>query len=303
MRDDHRLRDEYWMPSPILAVRVEKQSLQPCPHPFWWGIKPDIKKWARECLQCQTSKITRHTETGIGEFHTTQQQLAHIQLTSWDPSPTEGDGYLFTITDRNVRQPEVIQVRQQTAESCVKALIGWVSRHGVPQYITSNRRANFTSTLWSSLAASLGTILIHTTETTGMVQRLHCSIKSVLTARCQGGSWRKELLWVWLGLRTAPHAAFNALPAKALYGEALVIPAYVFQNPTEPTTLPDIHRLMENIMPVKTTYDIARKEYVPEDLKRAKYMFIRIDAYKPHSLQPTRDHHTTYRNGERKCIS
>lgn len=41
-------------------------------------------------------------------------------------------------------------------------------------------------------------------------------------------------------------------------------------------------------MLVKTTCDIARKEYVPEDLKTAKYAFIRIDTFKrpPPKLSP-----------------
>ncbi|XP_066953257.1 uncharacterized protein [Macrobrachium rosenbergii] len=122
------------------------------------------QKVDKRMLPCQTSKIVRHTETGIGEFQTTQQQLAHIHIDIVGPMPpSEGFGYIFTIIDRNTRWPEAIPVRQQTAESCAETLKDWVSRLRVPQYITSDREANFMSTLWSSLAASLGTKLIHTT--------------------------------------------------------------------------------------------------------------------------------------------
>ncbi|XP_066987484.1 uncharacterized protein [Macrobrachium rosenbergii] len=117
-----------------------------------------------------------------------------------------------------------------------------------------------------------------------MVERLHRSLKSALIARCQGGRRRKELPWVLLGLRAAPHTAFNTSPAEELYSQALTILADVFQDTTEPTTLPDVHRTLENIMPAKTTYDVARKKYVPEDLKAAKYAFIRTDAYEPPPL-------------------
>ncbi|XP_066985890.1 uncharacterized protein [Macrobrachium rosenbergii] len=154
-----------------------------------------------------------------------------------------GYSHSFMIIDRNTRWPEATPGRQQTAESCMKALIDWVSRHGVPQYI-SDRWANFTPTLWSSPTASLGTKLIHTTAynpaANSMVERLHLSLKSALASRLQGDSWRKELPQVLLGLRSTPYAAFNASAAKALHSQALTIPSDIFQDTKKPTTLPDI---------------------------------------------------------------
>ncbi|XP_066947067.1 uncharacterized protein [Macrobrachium rosenbergii] len=204
---------------------------------------------------------------------------------------------------KNTRWPEVIPVRQQTAESCVKTLIDWVSRHEALQYITSDRGANFTSTLWSSLAASLWTKCIHTTaynpEANSMVEQLHHFLKSALTAICQGGSWREELPWVFLGLRTA--RSIQHITGRSTLLPSINNTSILFQNTTEPTTLPDVRRALENIMLAKTTYNVARNEYIPEDLKRAKYALIRIDAYKPPSLQPTQDH-PAYYNAGKKCI-
>ncbi|XP_066946147.1 uncharacterized protein [Macrobrachium rosenbergii] len=120
-------------------------------------MKADIKKWMRECLPCQMSKIMWDVESIIGEFHTMHCCLAHIHLDIVDPLPnSEGYRCLFTINDRNTRWPEAILIWQQIAESCVKALIGWVSIHEVQQIITSHRGANFTSSLWNSLADSWG---------------------------------------------------------------------------------------------------------------------------------------------------
>ncbi|XP_066958075.1 uncharacterized protein [Macrobrachium rosenbergii] len=104
----------------------------------------------------------------------------------------QGYRYLFTIIDRNARWPEAIPIWQQTAESCAKALIGCVSRHGVPQIITSHRGGNFTSAFWNALADGLGTRIIHTMaynpEVNSIIERLHQSLKASLTTRCQGGS-------------------------------------------------------------------------------------------------------------------
>ncbi|XP_066950705.1 uncharacterized protein [Macrobrachium rosenbergii] len=100
--------------------------------------------------------------------------------------------------------------------------------------------ANFTSTLWNALADSLGTKVIHTVayspEANGVIERLQRSLKASLTSRCQGRSWRKELPWVLLGLRTSPLEAFNTSPVGALYGQSLTLPVDVFQHPTRPTS-------------------------------------------------------------------
>lgn len=158
-------------------------------------------------------------------------------------TPSEGSRYPVIIIDRNTMWPEAIPIQPQMVESCVKALIGWVSRHGIPQVITSDRGANFTSSLWHALADSFGTKIVHTTaynpEANSIIKSLHQSLKSSLTTRCQGGSWGKEPPWVLPDLRTSPHAAFHASPAEALYGQALTLLADIFQHPTSPTTPSD----------------------------------------------------------------
>ncbi|XP_066956911.1 uncharacterized protein [Macrobrachium rosenbergii] len=171
------------------------------------------------------------------------------------------------------------------AESCIKSLVDWVSRHGVSQIITSDRGANFTSTLWNNLANSLETKITHTTacnpKDNGIIERMHQSLKTLVTARCQGESWRKELSWVLLGLRTTTHMAFNTSPAEVLYNQVLTLPEDVFQERTNPTSPSDTQKVIEKIIPAKTTYQADREVFVPEDLQNVKY-FIPVGARKPH---------------------
>ncbi|XP_066961790.1 uncharacterized protein [Macrobrachium rosenbergii] len=89
----------------------------------------------------------------------------------------EGHKFLYMITDRNTRWPEAIPTQQQMMESCIKVLIHWVSRHGIPQITSSDRGADFTSVPWNALANSLGTKITHTTaynnEANRIVERLN----------------------------------------------------------------------------------------------------------------------------------
>ncbi|XP_066960695.1 uncharacterized protein [Macrobrachium rosenbergii] len=120
----------------------------------------------------------------------------------------------------------------------------------------------------------------HNSEANGIIERLHRLLKASLTAGCQGRRWRKELPWVLLDLRTTLHAALNTSPAEALYGQALTLPADVFQDQTSPTFPSDTRKAVERKMPATTTYHGTREVYVPSELQNAKFAFIRVDAHR-----------------------
>ncbi|XP_066955354.1 uncharacterized protein [Macrobrachium rosenbergii] len=173
---------------------------------IWWGIKADIKKWARECLLYQTSKITRHTETRIGEFQTTQRRLARIDL--------------------NTRWPEAMPVGQQVAENCVSTWLGqWTWSTTIHN---EQQRSQLHLCLIELLSTSPGQNSFtqqHTTQKNSMVERLHCSLKSALTVRCQG-ELRNELPWILPGLRSIASRSISQLLALGLHfshGQALVV--------------------------------------------------------------------------------
>ncbi len=68
----------------------------------------------------------------------------------------KGFTYLFTIIDRTSRWPEAIPITATTTVDCTNALFqGWVSCFRVPAVITSDCRAQFTSSLWAALCSLL----------------------------------------------------------------------------------------------------------------------------------------------------
>ena len=256
----------------------------------WEGMRSDVRKWCQACLQCQTSKVGRHTKSPITPLETSAQRLAHIHVDIVGPlPPSEGYRYLLTIIDRNTRWPEAIPLRQQTADACTSGLINWVSRFGVPESIVSDRGANFTSKLWENLASALGTTVKHTTSynpaCNGLVERFHRSLKTALTARCQGHNWKKHLPWVLLGLRTTPHAALGTSPAEALYATPIRIPADSLPGSPTPQSWEDLHQSVDEWQPPVVTYQ-ARQSYLPPTLGSAPFVFLRIDHHKPPLTPP-----------------
>jgi hypothetical protein len=108
----------------------------------------------------------------------------HIDLVGLLP-PSRGHTYLFTNMDRTSRWPEDIQLPSITATDCARALFaGWVSRFGVPATITSDRGAQFTSTLWAALCSLLNIKHSPTTayhpQSNGLVERFDRRLKDAL---------------------------------------------------------------------------------------------------------------------------
>jgi IS30 family transposase len=83
------------------------------------------------------------------------RRFSHIHVDLVGPLPTsKGFTHLFTIMDRTSRWPEAIPLNNTTTVDCANALFqGWVSRYGVPAVITSDRGAQFTSSLWAALCS------------------------------------------------------------------------------------------------------------------------------------------------------
>ncbi|XP_066970144.1 protein NYNRIN-like [Macrobrachium rosenbergii] len=125
----------------------------------WHGVQKDTRTWARQCLQCQTSKVGRHTESGIGEFPQPGRRFGHVHIDIVRPLPLSGGArHLLMVVDRSTRWPEATPKQEATASACAEALLSsWISRFGIPDHTTTDRGPAFLSKLWSALAQLLGT--------------------------------------------------------------------------------------------------------------------------------------------------
>ena len=253
---------------------------------IWKNMKKDVKSYCRACHKCQISKVGRHTESGITPFPSTKDRFANLHVDLVGPlPPSNGKRYILTIIDRATRWPACYPIASPTAESCGKAITDWISSHGLPEVITTDRGTQFTSNTWADLSKHLGFKLQFTTaynpECNGLIERFHRSLKNALTATADDASWTSRLPWVLLGLRTAPHSALNAAPSEAVYGKNLRIPADIIISSPEAETLHDIRNNAEKLLPPKQTYSEAlRKKFVPTNLQSSPFVYERIDSHK-----------------------
>ncbi|MBM3938844.1 MAG: DDE-type integrase/transposase/recombinase, partial [Sphingomonadales bacterium] len=173
----------------------------------WPGLAKDVTTWSRTCLSCQRTKVQQHVHLPPEAIPVPDRRFAHLHVDLVGPLPPSGGfTYLFTIIDRATRWFEALPVATITAADCASALFtGWITRFGVPSSITSDRGAQFTSTLWSSLCKLLNIQHISTTayhpQGNGLVERQHQRLKDALRARASGPAWIQDLPWVLLGMQ------------------------------------------------------------------------------------------------------
>ena len=178
----------------------------------WHGLKKYVGQRARQCLECQRSKVQRHTKAPIQKLPMPKSRFGHVHINLVGPLPEcQGFEYLMTVVDRFIRWPEAIPIKDMKAPTVAKAYVTqWVSRMGVPVDITSDRGVHFVSRLWQAMSEYLGTQLHPTTayhpQANGLVERWHRTLKSSIMARIEaaGSNWVNQLPWILLGLRITP---------------------------------------------------------------------------------------------------
>lgn len=262
----------------------------------WYGINRDARTWSRCCIPCQTSKVNRHIESGIGKFPQPRRRFGHLHVDIVGPlPPSAGAQYLFTSTERSTRWPEAIPMAEATAQACAEALLhGWVSRFGVPDDMTSDRGPAFISHLWTALGQLVGTQIHRTTAynpaANGMVERTHRSLKAALMARCAGPDWKAQLPWVLLGLRTMPKEGLNLSSAEMVFGETIAVPGEFFPPTSDPKDIDiaNLRRIVGKYRPCVQTHNNSKEANLPMILQLCRHVFVRNDAHRSPLMPPYR---------------
>ena len=144
----------------------------------------------------------------------------------------------------------------------------------------SDCRSQFTSSLWSEIAARLGVKLHHSSayhpQANGMIERFHRTLKTAIKARLIGP-------WVFLGLRTTPKEDLGYSLAELVYGEPLTIPGEL----VPPKSAKSMDDLLLNFRlniplyaPCPASHHSSARPYLSPSLSAAKHVYIRRDGTK-----------------------
>ncbi len=222
-----------------------------------------------------------------------RRRFEHVHVDLVGPLPqSAGFSYLFTIVDRTTRWPEAIPLSSIAAADCAAELFsGWIQRFGVPSVITSDRGAQFTSSMWIALCNILAISHVKTTayhpQSNGLVERFHRRLKEALQARLAGPDWLSHLPWVLLGIQSAVPLDGGLSPAEAVMGCQPILPGKFLT-----TGEPPLEEFLEKIQTdaLQPPRPVLHKNTplptgLPPDLAAANFVFVRRDSTAP-SLTP-----------------
>ena len=93
-------------------------------HFVWKKMRSTVLRLARDCPDCQTSKVSRHVRTPLLPRAPAERRFGSLHLDLVGPLPSsEGFMYLFMIIDRYTRWLEAVPLQSMTASECARALI------------------------------------------------------------------------------------------------------------------------------------------------------------------------------------
>nr|VZI35605.1 unnamed protein product [Spirometra erinaceieuropaei] len=254
----------------------------------WPELNKDVKAWTRSCLCCQRNRVQLHNKSPSGTFPSPDARFNHVYLDVVGPlPPSNGYTHLLTCVDRYTRWPEAIPLPNVQAETIVKAFVSrWVAIFGAPSMITTDRGAQFESTLFKTLLNFLDCTRIRTTAyhpaANGMVECFHRQLKTALRVAEDSENWSDNVPVALLGIRAALKSDLDCSAAELVFGTTLRLPGEIV-TPTsrgaEETLENFVHRLrqfMRSLSPVPPRAP-STEPYVEKGLANCTHVFVRCD--------------------------
>ena len=254
----------------------------------------DIKQFFRECVDCQQSKIIRHTKSEVQHFSLPSERFQTVHIDIIGPLPPVKNienpyispyRYALTCVDRATRWVEAAPLTEITAASVATAFFNtWISRLGVPLHLISDRGSQFESELFAELSKIIGFHRLRTSsyhpETNSLIERVHRTLKTAIIARKE--SWLSAMNVVLFGMRIVPNDSGYS-PFTAMTGADILIPQLLLSNDEPSFNSECIEKLAKEMTRLNVDklsrgkFKTPKKSFIPKELANCEEIWLRVD--------------------------
>ncbi|GBL80886.1 Transposon Tf2-9 polyprotein [Araneus ventricosus] len=227
---------------------------------YWKGVYIDTKNFVLSCEQCIKNKsfTPKHAPPQSNRIPTRPGDYISVDI----KGPLPNSSYVLTVLDHFSKHIVLYSLKNITAETVSKHILNYISIHGRPSQILSDRGLQFTSEVFSLINKTLGIKLSHTSpfhpQTNGQTERLNLAIESsILTLQERGVNLQNSLLIhqnIYNGLI---HPSTGYTPNLLHFGRNLPLIFDTFDNNSEPIFLDKAHYVQDLLQQLNTAYELA----------------------------------------------
>ncbi|GBN31791.1 Transposon Tf2-9 polyprotein [Araneus ventricosus] len=227
---------------------------------YWKGVYIDTKNFVLSCEQCIKNKsfTPKHAPPQSNRIPTRPGDYISVDI----KGPLPNSGYVLTVLDHFSKHIVLYSLKNITAETVSKHILNYISIHGRPSQILSDRGLQFTSEVFSLINKTLGIKLSHTSpfhpQTNGQTERLNPAIESsILTLQERRVNLQNALLIhqnIYNGLI---HPSTGYTPNLLHFGRNLPLIFDTFDNNSEPIFLDKAHYVQDLLQQLNTAYELA----------------------------------------------
>jgi len=208
---------------------------------YWWpSISKDISKLCKFCIDCARAKpdtqLLRQPMVNH-EIPSAPFQRVHLDTNTMPCRTNRGNKKVIIFTCALSRWVEAYAVPDEQAQTVLKCLTDFISRHGVMSELITDQGRNFEGHLLKKFCKEFEISKIHTTaynpQSNGKVERFNRTLNQMLRVveSDSGGNWDLILPQVLFAYRCAIHDATGKSPFEFIYGREPILPGRLILGP------------------------------------------------------------------------
>lgn len=189
---------------------------------FWKGMYPQILAYIKSCNSCNERRSHIPSKLApLQRMPIASRPMEYVAIDAMGPFPLtySGNKYILVISDYFTRWPEAYATPDIKSDTVARTLELFITRHGVPDHLISDRGTNFLSQSISKVYATLG-ISKHSTspyhpQTDGVVEKLNGTLINSISHLVNETQtdWDRHLEFALLAHRSAIHATTGFSPS------------------------------------------------------------------------------------------